>query len=205
MIQLFKNSSFPSEIMIGLSRALDYFGEVPLIIRSSSLLEDRFGTAFSGKYKSLFPAPTRGPRPNGWTPCWTRWPRCGPRCWGPIPSSTGANGGCRSSWRRWASSSRRWWAPRVGRYWLPRLCRGGLQPQRVPLVGPHQAGGRPGAGGAGPGHPGRGSHRRRLPGAGGAGAAGIASQRFGGRESCATLPPGPTSSTWTPTASRRWT
>ncbi|MCB1181856.1 nucleotidyltransferase domain-containing protein [bacterium] len=54
MIQLFKNSSFPPEVLTGLSRALDYFGEVPLIIRSSSLLEDRFGTAFSGKYKSLF-------------------------------------------------------------------------------------------------------------------------------------------------------
>jgi pyruvate,water dikinase len=54
MIQLFKNSTFPSEVITGLSRALDYFGEVPLIIRSSSLLEDRFGTAFSGKYKSLF-------------------------------------------------------------------------------------------------------------------------------------------------------
>ncbi len=54
MIQLFKNSSFPPEVITGLSRALDYFGEVPLIIRSSSLLEDRFGTAFSGKYKSLF-------------------------------------------------------------------------------------------------------------------------------------------------------
>jgi pyruvate,water dikinase len=54
MIQLFKNSTFPTEIVAGLSRALDYFGEVPLIIRSSSLLEDRFGTAFSGKYKSLF-------------------------------------------------------------------------------------------------------------------------------------------------------
>jgi len=54
MIQLFKNSTFPPEVLTGLSRALDYFGEVPLIIRSSSLLEDRFGTAFSGKYKSLF-------------------------------------------------------------------------------------------------------------------------------------------------------
>jgi predicted nucleotidyltransferase len=54
MIQLFKNSAFPPEVLTGLSRALDYFGEVPLIIRSSSLLEDRFGTAFSGKYKSLF-------------------------------------------------------------------------------------------------------------------------------------------------------
>ena len=54
MIQLFKNSSFPPEIITGLSRTLDYFGEAPLIVRSSSLLEDRFGTAFSGKYKSLF-------------------------------------------------------------------------------------------------------------------------------------------------------
>ncbi|MCP4293575.1 MAG: pyruvate, phosphate dikinase [bacterium] len=54
MIQLFKNSAFPPEVIAGLSRALDYFGDTPLIIRSSSLLEDRFGTAFSGKYKSLF-------------------------------------------------------------------------------------------------------------------------------------------------------
>ncbi len=54
MVQLFKSSSFPPEVLTGLSRALDYFGEVPLVIRSSSLLEDRFGTAFSGKYKSLF-------------------------------------------------------------------------------------------------------------------------------------------------------
>jgi predicted nucleotidyltransferase len=61
MIQLFKNSTFPPEITAGLERALDYFGETPLIIRSSSLLEDRFGTAFSGKYKSLFLA-NQGPR-----------------------------------------------------------------------------------------------------------------------------------------------
>jgi len=54
MVQLFKNSPFPPELVEGLARALDYFGDVPLIIRSSSLLEDRFGTAFSGKYKSLF-------------------------------------------------------------------------------------------------------------------------------------------------------
>jgi len=56
LVQLFKDCAFPPEILTGLSRALDYFGEVPLIIRSSSLLEDRFGTAFSGKYKSLFVA-----------------------------------------------------------------------------------------------------------------------------------------------------
>jgi len=54
LIQLFKNSRFPSNLVMSLSAALDDLGEVPLIIRSSSLLEDRLGTAFSGKYKSLF-------------------------------------------------------------------------------------------------------------------------------------------------------
>ncbi|MCP4546526.1 MAG: pyruvate, phosphate dikinase [bacterium] len=54
IVQLFKSSSFPPDFIKGLSVALDDFGEVPLIVRSSSLLEDRLGTAFSGKYKSLF-------------------------------------------------------------------------------------------------------------------------------------------------------
>jgi pyruvate,water dikinase len=54
VIQLLKNSHFPPEIIKGLSVALDDLGDKPLIVRSSSLLEDRMGTAFSGKYKSLF-------------------------------------------------------------------------------------------------------------------------------------------------------
>ncbi len=54
VIHVFKNSSFPPEIVKGLSQTLDDFGEVPLIIRSSSLLEDRLSTVFAGKYKSLF-------------------------------------------------------------------------------------------------------------------------------------------------------
>ena len=33
---------------------LDYFGQAPIIVRSSSLLEDRFGNAFAGKYRSEF-------------------------------------------------------------------------------------------------------------------------------------------------------
>ena len=52
--QVFKNSHFPQEMVRGLSMALDELGERPLIVRSSSLLEDRLGSAFSGKYKSLF-------------------------------------------------------------------------------------------------------------------------------------------------------
>ncbi len=58
LIQLMKNSHFPVEIIKGLSMALDDLGDKPLIVRSSSLLEDRMGTAFSGKYKSLFLANT---------------------------------------------------------------------------------------------------------------------------------------------------
>jgi hypothetical protein len=61
IVQLFKHCDFPPEIAQGLSLALDDFGEHPLIVRSSSLLEDRLGAAFSGKYKSLFLA-NQGPK-----------------------------------------------------------------------------------------------------------------------------------------------
>lgn len=54
IIQIFKNSHFPPEIIKGLSIAIDNFGKHPIIVRSSSLLEDRVGAVFSGKYKSLF-------------------------------------------------------------------------------------------------------------------------------------------------------
>jgi hypothetical protein len=62
ILQIFKSARFPPEIVQGLSVALDDFGERPLIVRSSSLLEDRAGSAFSGKYKSLFLA-NQGPKP----------------------------------------------------------------------------------------------------------------------------------------------
>ncbi len=54
VVQTFKNGHFPPEIVKSLSAVLDDFGDCPLIVRSSSLLEDRAGAAFSGKYKSLF-------------------------------------------------------------------------------------------------------------------------------------------------------
>jgi pyruvate,water dikinase len=59
IVQVFKHSRFPADLAAGLSVALDELGEHPLIVRSSSLLEDRFGAAFAGKYKSLF-LPNRG-------------------------------------------------------------------------------------------------------------------------------------------------
>lgn len=54
IVQVFKNSAFPPEMVRGLSQVLDDFPDRPIIVRSSSLLEDRLGSAFSGKYKSLF-------------------------------------------------------------------------------------------------------------------------------------------------------
>ncbi|PIE21894.1 MAG: pyruvate, phosphate dikinase [Planctomycetota bacterium] len=61
IISLFKNSIFPQETVKGLSLLLDEMDSKPLIVRSSSLLEDRSGATFSGKYKSLFVA-NRGPK-----------------------------------------------------------------------------------------------------------------------------------------------
>jgi hypothetical protein len=54
LLRVFKSCRFAPEVVNGLSMALDDLGSRPIIVRSSSLLEDRAGSAFSGKYKSLF-------------------------------------------------------------------------------------------------------------------------------------------------------
>jgi len=46
--------NFPEPIREGFRKLLDYYGQYPIIIRSSSLLEDGFGNAFAGKYDSFF-------------------------------------------------------------------------------------------------------------------------------------------------------
>jgi hypothetical protein len=45
---------FPDEIKEQFQELVEYFGQSPIIIRSSSLLEDAFGNAFAGKYESIF-------------------------------------------------------------------------------------------------------------------------------------------------------
>jgi hypothetical protein len=50
----FLEGQFPDDIMEQFRDMLDYFGQAPIIVRSSSLLEDRFGNAFAGKYRSEF-------------------------------------------------------------------------------------------------------------------------------------------------------
>ncbi len=54
IIQMLKNSKFSSYILNELGQILESCENKPLIIRSSSLLEDQVDTSFSGKYKSLF-------------------------------------------------------------------------------------------------------------------------------------------------------
>ncbi|MDR1574153.1 MAG: PEP/pyruvate-binding domain-containing protein, partial [Clostridiales Family XIII bacterium] len=47
-------SSFSENIREQFRRMLEYYGQSPIIVRSSSLLEDGFGNAFAGKYESVF-------------------------------------------------------------------------------------------------------------------------------------------------------
>jgi hypothetical protein len=49
-----RQGSFPDEIREAFQQMLEYFGQYPIIVRSSSLLEDGFGNAFAGKYDSYF-------------------------------------------------------------------------------------------------------------------------------------------------------
>jgi pyruvate,water dikinase len=51
---VFKNASLPPEFSKGLWNMLDDFDKVPLVVRSTSLLEDQPNSIFAGKYKSLF-------------------------------------------------------------------------------------------------------------------------------------------------------
>ncbi|MCX6011005.1 MAG: phosphoenolpyruvate synthase [Chloroflexi bacterium] len=52
--QAFLAGQFPKEIVEQFRDMLDYYGQAPIIVRSSSLLEDSFTNAFAGKYRSEF-------------------------------------------------------------------------------------------------------------------------------------------------------
>ena len=49
-----KKGTFSDEIKKEFVHILDYFGQNPIIVRSSSFLEDGYGNAFAGKYESVF-------------------------------------------------------------------------------------------------------------------------------------------------------
>jgi len=50
----FEAGQFPPDIVEKLNDLLLRVGPTPLIVRSSSLLEDNYGTSFAGKYESIF-------------------------------------------------------------------------------------------------------------------------------------------------------
>lgn len=54
VVSEFMAGDFPPDILEKLVSLLVNVGNVPLIVRSSSLLEDNFGTSFAGKYESIF-------------------------------------------------------------------------------------------------------------------------------------------------------
>ncbi|NLZ53659.1 MAG: phosphoenolpyruvate synthase, partial [Thermoanaerobacteraceae bacterium] len=49
-----KHGKFSESLKEQFLQMLEYFGQSPIIVRSSSLLEDGFGNAFAGKYESVF-------------------------------------------------------------------------------------------------------------------------------------------------------
>ncbi len=55
----FLDGHLPADIIEALHGLLDQIGRKPIIVRSSSLLEDNFGTSFAGKYESHF-CPNQG-------------------------------------------------------------------------------------------------------------------------------------------------
>ncbi|HQO03481.1 MAG TPA: PEP/pyruvate-binding domain-containing protein [Spirochaetota bacterium] len=48
------HGTFPDTIKEKFQQIIEYYGQSPIIVRSSSLLEDGFGNAFAGKYESYF-------------------------------------------------------------------------------------------------------------------------------------------------------
>ncbi len=59
VIELHEAAKFPRRIVEKLTSMLENIGDKPVIVRSSSLLEDNFGSAFAGKYDSYF-CPNQG-------------------------------------------------------------------------------------------------------------------------------------------------
>jgi hypothetical protein len=118
ILQLFKHSRFPPEIEHGVARALDDLGDAPLIVRSSSLLEDRAGSAFSGKYKSLFLA-NRGSKQERLLALLDAVAEVYASTFGPDPIQYRAERGLLEHHEEMAVMIQQVVGTRVGRYFLP--------------------------------------------------------------------------------------
>ncbi len=118
LVALFKRSAFPSEFAKGLALVIDDLGDVPLIVRSSSLLEDRSGSAFSGKYKSLFLG-NQGPREERLTALTDAVAEVYASVFGPDPTEYRAERGLLDLHEEMGILIQEVVGQRVGKYFLP--------------------------------------------------------------------------------------
>ena len=144
IVQIFKNSPFPPEIVKGLSVALDDLGDRPLIVRSSSLLEDRFGRRVLRQVQEPLPRQPAAPSAERLAALHgrdRRGLRLGLR---PRPDRVPrASAGSSTCTRRWAIMIQEVVGTRVGHYFLPAFSGVAFSRQRVSLVAAHPARGRP--------------------------------------------------------------
>ncbi len=64
IVEDFMASSLPDYLVVQIREVVESLGDSPLIVRSSSLLEDNFGFSFAGKYNSYFCANQGTPEEN---------------------------------------------------------------------------------------------------------------------------------------------
>ncbi len=180
IVQLFKNSQFPAEIVKQLSAALDDFENRPA---HRAELESSRGPGRRGFLREVQEplsrqsgiekgAARRAPGRD------RRGVRLGVRARSDrVPHRAGAHRRPRRDGNHDPGGRRR----PCGQVLPSRVRRRGVQQQRVPLVGEDQARRRSAADGAGSGDARRRPHRGRLPRSSRAGPAGIEGQRDGGR------------------------
>ena len=140
---------------------LDDLKDQPIIVRSSSLLEDRVGSSFSGKYKSLFLA-NQGGKQERLEALTDAVAEVYASTYGPDPIGYRSERGLLDFAEEMGIMIQEVVGTRVGKYFMPVFRGRGLQPERVPLVAPDPARGRPPAARAGPRDAGRRPHGRRL-------------------------------------------
>ena len=94
------HGQFPPDIREKFRSVLEYFGQSPIIVRSSSFLEDGFGNALR-ENMSPYSVSIREARRNGWTRLSRLYARCMPAPWIFLLWSIGNRGGCSTAMNRW--------------------------------------------------------------------------------------------------------
>ncbi|MBL0177231.1 MAG: hypothetical protein IPP94_18630 [Ignavibacteria bacterium] len=141
LVQVFKNSYLSPEIIKGLSMALDDLGDTPIIVRSSSLLEDSMSASFSGKYKSLFLANT-GTKSERLAALMHAITEVYASIFGPDPIEYRAERGLLDFHEEMGIMIQEVVGTRVGKYFFSAFAGVAFSNNEFPLVAAHQARGR---------------------------------------------------------------